>query len=305
MTSREAVDLVSKALHTPRTKQRAQLKLGHAGTLDPLATGVLLVCFGTGTRLVPLLHEYSKVYRAQFRLGETSNTDDSDGTVVRHAGTQPSTTEIETILPEFVGRILQRPPKYSALRVAGRRAYELARELETVDLAPRIVSAYRFKIVDFVPPRLDVEVECGSGTYIRSLARDLGERIGTGALMSGLTRVSIGPFHIQDALPISDSGKITREQVMDRLQPLKSAVCHLPTLEVSKSVSDLVRNGGRLAWSEQRRSDLMPPQVSIPSIEGELVSSFERIAIVEEAGDLAAIAEVQTNRLQPRIVFPM
>lgn len=305
LTSRDAVDLVSRSIHPRGTKLRDRIKVGHAGTLDPLATGVLLICVGSATRLVPLLHEHPKLYRAEFRLGQTSDSDDCEGTVTQHDVSLPSTAaEIAAILPEFVGCILQRPPAHSAVHVDGRRAYELAREQQPVELEPRPVNVYRFEIVDYVAPCLTVEIECGSGTYIRSLARDLGERLGVGALMSDLTRLAIGPFRMEGALSVAPRQKIAGDELNARLHPLKSAVTHLPTLTVNSLEAELVRHGGRLAWNVDRERSLTPPSTQIPARDAPPLANIDRVAIVEEQGDLAAIAELQANRLQPRIVFP-
>ncbi len=304
MTSREAVDLVSLSIERLGTRQRHRRKIGHAGTLDPLASGVLLICIGSATRLIPFLHVHSKAYQAEFRFGERSNTDDLEGEITKCDGPLPqSTSEIEALLPEFTGRLLQRPPVYSAVKVSGRRAYQLAREDADVELIPRPVDIYRFALMAYTPPLARFEIECGSGTYIRSLARDLGERTGSGALMSALTRTSIGPFRIEDALEVADGVRLPLESIAEHLQPMSAGVSYLPTMLVSEGEAVLVRRGIRLPWTLVRPRPLLPPTTQVPASSDVVDLGGERIAIVQDGDDLVAIAEVLTDYVQPRTVF--
>ena len=181
MTSRRAVDLVER-LARPA-------KAGHAGTLDPLATGVLVVCVGAATRLIEYVQRMPKRYRATFLLGRQSPTEDIEGEVTELPDAPiPTLDEIAAAAGRFVGRIAQRPPAFSALKVAGRRAYKLARAGQPPQLAPRPVEIFAAEIKSYQYPELVMEVECGSGTYIRSLGRDLAESLGTAAVMSALVR---------------------------------------------------------------------------------------------------------------------
>jgi tRNA pseudouridine55 synthase len=205
MTSRQVVDHVQRLVRP--------VKAGHAGTLDPLATGVLVVCVGPATRLVPYLQQGIKGYLAQFLLGCRSNTEDVQGEVTEiPTAPRPSDQQIRDALPRFVGAIWQRPPDYSALKVAGKRAYELAREGKRLQLQSRQVQVHQLEIVRYQYPELELRIECGSGTYVRSLGRDLAEQLGTHAVMSALCRSRVGRFQLDQAKPLSklDSETITR-----------------------------------------------------------------------------------------------
>jgi tRNA pseudouridine55 synthase len=191
-------DVVNRVQHLVRP-----IKVGHAGTLDPLATGVLVVCLGSATRLVEYVQRMKKSYRGTFLLGRESETEDVEGDVSLLATAPiPSRNEIEATLKEFIGQIEQRPPAYSALKVKGQRAYALARNGQTVDLKARPVEVHDLRLVEYAYPTLTLDVCCGSGTYIRSLGRDIAQRLGTGAVMSALDRTAIGPFLLDTAIDI-------------------------------------------------------------------------------------------------------
>ncbi len=170
-------------------------RLGHTGTLDPLATGVLVLCVGVATRLAEYVQLMPKVYRAGIILGATSDTDDADGALTPSADAKsPSRALLEEHLASFLGKIAQIPPAYSAAKVSGRRAYALARKGKEVDLQPRTVMIERIDIINYTYPHLELVVRCGKGTYIRSLARDLGIRLGCGGYIASLRRTEVGWF---------------------------------------------------------------------------------------------------------------
>src|SRR5262245_17587642 len=180
LTSRDAVDRAQRWL--PRG-----VKVGHAGTLDPLATGVLVLCLGSATRLVEYVQRMGKTYRSVFRLGGTSDSDDADGAITPVEGAKdPGRDAVAAALAAFVGQLTQVPPAYSAAKVAGRRSYDLARGGESVDLKPRTVEVYGIDLLRYAWPEAEVEVRCGKGTYIRSLARDLGRQLGCGGYVQTL-----------------------------------------------------------------------------------------------------------------------
>ncbi|HEX75499.1 MAG TPA: tRNA pseudouridine(55) synthase TruB, partial [Dehalococcoidia bacterium] len=175
--------------------------VGHAGTLDPIATGVLPICFGQGTRVVQFLTDSSKVYLAQIELGVATKTFDRQGGIIQRADPSGiSVAQIEEALAAFQGTIEQVPPIYSALKHYGRRCYELARAGIPIKLKPRQVEISSLQLASCRLPLVTVRVECGGGTYVRSLAHDLGQRLGCGAHLSGLVRLRCGPFRIEDAL---------------------------------------------------------------------------------------------------------
>ena len=193
--------LVSKRLHVKR------VKMGHAGTLDPLATGVLILCTGKETKNIESLQRHTKEYTATLQLGATTASYDSEHTVDYTYPTRHITRElIEQTLPQFVGDIMQRPPLYSACMVAGDRAYELARKGRDVELAPKPIHIDEIELTDFNPDtmQMSIRVVCGKGTYIRSLARDIGAALGSGAFLTALCRTRVGNVRIEDCLTFDD-----------------------------------------------------------------------------------------------------
>jgi tRNA pseudouridine55 synthase len=231
VTSRWVVDRAVKAFGR-------KVKVGHAGTLDPLASGVLVVCVGAATRLIAYVQQQSKTYRTVVRLGARSDTLDADGAVEEVAGAvAPGLEAVRAAVATQVGTILQKPPEYSALKVDGRRAYDLARAGEAVDLASRPVVVYRVEILSYVWPRLELEVDCGSGTYIRSIARDIGDALGCGGLVEVLIRTRIGRFALEDAIDPAVLSSVTAPGLV---RPARAAVAQLPeVILTAHQVSDV------------------------------------------------------------------
>lgn len=239
ITSRDVVNQVSRVAGTKR--------VGHAGTLDPLATGVLVVAVGKATRLVEYVQQQPKTYETQIRLGESSDTDDVEGQITHHSVLQPPTkAAIESALRNFVGTVLQRPPNYSALKVAGKRAYKLAREGTAVELAPRPVTIYALTIQSYSYPLLALKVDCGSGTYIRSIARDLGASLGTCGLMSGLTRTAIGDFTLEEAVTLEE---LTEGGGSSFGLPLERGLGQLPRITVDEADRRRFLLGQKIPWN--------------------------------------------------------
>jgi tRNA pseudouridine55 synthase len=194
MTSHDVVACVRRLTH--------QKRVGHAGTLDPAAEGVLPICLGQATRLAEYLSERGKAYRATIRFGAVTDTYDAEGMVVREAPVTLTRDEIAAALPSFLGEQMQVPPVYSAIKRGGRKLYELARAGEAIDVELRPVRIDTLTIVDWQIPDLVLDVECGKGTYIRSLAYDLGERLGPGAHLAALTRTRSGPFTLAQSVTL-------------------------------------------------------------------------------------------------------
>ncbi len=216
-------------------------KIGHAGTLDPLASGVLVACIGPATRLVEYVQQMPKRYRATFLLGRTSESDDIERPVTELADAPiPSRDEIDRATSRFIGETEQRPPVFSALKVGGRPAYQLARKGRQIELAPRNVMIHRLEVVHYDYPTLVLDVECGSGTYIRALGRDLAESLGTAAVMSALERTAVGSFRVEDAC---DPNALTAELLPSRLLSPLQAVPSLPTFQLSDIEVELAING--------------------------------------------------------------
>ncbi len=224
VTSRDVVNVVQRALRP--------LKVGHAGTLDPLATGVLVVAVGPMTRLIDRVQAQGKTYVAEFRLGWTSDTDDLEGALTEVPGPLPDRPTLDRALQQFLGEIEQIPPAYSAVKVQGKRAYALAREGRPPDLAPRTVSIRRLSLLEYHAPDLRLEIECGSGTYIRSLARDLGRAVGSAGLMTSLRRTAIGPFRVEEAIPLDRLRELGSDEIGALLIDPLRGLPELPTIDL-------------------------------------------------------------------------
>lgn len=221
-----------------------QRRVGHAGTLDPFATGVLLVCIGQATRVSEYLMDANKVYRACIRFGTATDTYDSTGTVTVADARIPERDEIEALLPRFIGRIQQAPPVYSALKVDGHPAHRRVRRGEVVELAPREVVIYSIDVRSWRPPDLEVDILCGRGTYIRSLAHDLGQAASSAAHLAALERRAVGQFTIEDAIPVADlETEIAAHGLQDLLYPLDEALLQYPALVVAGEDVSRVLNG--------------------------------------------------------------
>ncbi len=238
MTSRAVVDELQVAFH-PGTR------LGHTGTLDPLASGILVICVGVATRLTEYIQRMDKTYEARLRLGARSDTDDGEGAIEQTPGVQPPPSEaVLQTLQSFIGEIQQIPPAYSAAKVTGRRAYDLARAGRDFSLRPRTVHIRSLDLLAYHYPWLDIQVCCGKGTYIRSLARDLGERLGCGALVETLRRTRVGPF---DQTLAHALGSATLE-MSKQLLPLSLAAAALPRIDLQESEIVHIRHGRRIPW---------------------------------------------------------
>ncbi len=250
-TSRDVVNRVQRLVRPA--------KAGHAGTLDPLATGVLVVCVGPATRLISFVQQQPKTYEATFLLGRSSPSDDIESEVTELTDApQPTLREIEAVLPQFLGSIQQRPPAFSALKVKGQRAYQLARQGQQVDLAPRTVEIYDLQITNYAYPELRLSMHCGSGTYVRSVGRDLAEALGTKAVMSALTRSAIGEFKLADALDVE---QIDKETIERNLKPPLDAVRHLQRLQLSETHIREIQNGRLVAINELDQLPIDAPEV--------------------------------------------
>ena len=234
VSSRHVVDVVARAL---RLKA-----VGHAGTLDPLASGVVIVCVGHATKLVDYVHDLPKHYVAAFLLGRSSPSDDFETPIEEEANpVRPTLAEIEAAAAAFRGDILQRPCDYSAVHVEGKRAYRLARKGRPLVLESKPVRIERLAITGYEWPRLAVEIECSSGTFVRALGRDLAESLGTKAVMESLVRTAVGPFALPASTPLD---AITPDGVRSSLLPAAAAVAHLPSMVLGDDVlADAVRGG--------------------------------------------------------------
>lgn len=275
MTSRDAVDR-AQAWFPRRTK------IGHTGTLDPLATGVLVVCIGKATRLAHYVQAMDKTYRTTWMFGGRSDTDDADGTIVPVAGLSPiDETVIREALEPFLGAIAQKPPAYSAVKIDGKRAHDLARRGQEVEIRPRSVTIYEIDVLRYCWPELDLEIRCGKGTYIRSLARDLGEKLGCGAYVEKLRRTRVGPFSVENAVSLD----IDPSAVDNRLLPVCAAVSQIPSIRLTPAEVDTLEHGQAIA---------------VPPCDGDI--EIERAAY-DERDDLIGIVGHLGTTLRPIKIF--
>ena len=283
MTSTQAVGKV-------RWLFQAQ-KAGHAGTLDPLATGILPIALGEATKTVPYAVDGQKSYRFTVRWGAETDTDDAEGRVVERSDAAPTRAAIEALLPSFIGEIMQTPPAFSAIKIDGQRAYDLARQGETVQLEARPVQIDRLELVGMPDPLTSVfEAECGRGTYVRAIARDIGRTLGCYGHVIALRRTRVGPFQeaqavtlseLEDAAALEDGGI----EIKTMLRPVESALADL--LEVTVSQSD----AARLA----RGQPVLLRGRDAPVMSGE--------AFALSKGTLIALCEIERGELRPLRVF--
>jgi tRNA pseudouridine55 synthase len=216
-------------------------KAGHAGTLDPLATGILPIAFGEATKTVPFVQDGEKAYRFTVRWGTETDTDDADGRIAAQSDLRPSAADILALLPGFIGTIMQLPPSYSAIKINGERAYDLARDGEAPVLTPRPVTIHALDLLSSEPDEAVFEARCGKGTYVRAIARDLGRSLGCYGHVSALRRTRVGPFYETDAvlLPdLDDEGARTRA-----LCRIEAGLMEVPRVVVDSGAAARLRRG--------------------------------------------------------------
>jgi tRNA pseudouridine55 synthase len=284
MTSTHAVSVI-KHLFAAR-------RAGHAGTLDPLASGCLPIALGEATKTVPFVFDGRKTYRFTIRWGEERDTDDAEGRVVETSDKRPGRDAIEGLLPRFTGTIEQVPPRFSAVKLGGERAYDLARDGEVVELAARTITVHRLELVE-IPDR-DTAVlaaECGKGTYVRSLARDLGRALGALGHVASLRRSRVGPFGEADMIPLEQAQSLCHRaaagegHLADALLPVETALDDIPALAVSPADAARLQRG---------------QAVLMRGRDAPIVRGMVQVAC---GGQLLAIAEVEHGEIVPRRVF--
>ena len=230
-----------------------QKKIGHTGTLDPDAVGVLPVCFGNATKLCDMLTDKSKEYRACMLLGETSDTQDASGTILSRTQVNVNEEEVRDAVMSFVGEYDQIPPMYSALKVNGKKLYELARQGVEIERKSRRVEIHHIKIEEINLPRVTFSVGCSKGTYIRTLCADIGDRLGCGALMETLQRTRVGNFHIEQALKLSQIEELVRENRLEEYVIAPDAVFEeYESLTVMPEFDKVLLNGNKLYFKQVR-----------------------------------------------------
>jgi tRNA pseudouridine55 synthase len=257
-------------------------RVGHAGTLDPLATGVLLLCIGRAARLIEYLVGHDKTYETTVRLGQGTTTYDAEGEIVAERPFAHLTTpDIEAALNQFRGPIQQTPPLYSAIKQDGQPLYKRARQGQSLDVPPRAVTVYALELLDWQPPFLRLGLVCSSGFYVRALAHDLGAALGCGGYVAALRRTAVGSFTISEATPLD---AITPATLPAILQAPERAVAHLPRLQLSQSDVDRLLIGQRLA----RQTD--HPRHSL-------------VSLYDPAGAFCGILRAEEDYWQPHKMF--
>lgn len=217
-------------------------KAGHAGTLDPLASGILPVAFGEATKTVPFVQDGEKTYHFTVRWGEETDTDDSQGRIINTSLSRPTQEKIESLLPDFLGAIKQIPPQFSAIKIAGERAYDLAREGEVVEFAPRTVQIYSLKLLRASTEEASFSMTCGKGAYVRAIARDLGRRLGCLGHVTALRRTRVGPFTEQAAFTLNEIENENR--AASALSSVEAGLLALPCIIVDRDTAARLRRGG-------------------------------------------------------------
>ncbi len=269
-------------------------RVGHAGTLDPMATGVLVVCVGSATRIIEYLPTEPKVYEAAVTFGMRTDTQDVTGNVLdRNDASRLEARSVEAALAEFVGPIMQTPPMVSALQIGGKRLYALARQGTTVERTPRPITVHRLCLRDFVTgshPVARISVECSAGTYVRTLAADIGDRLGCGAVLSELRRTRVGAFGIHEAQSL--------DAVPD-LMPIERALSHLPFAEIADGAwADMLSGRSIDCPSAMERSANGPTSSPDAAPDGP-------IALVRRDGEGYAVVRIEGGRLHPIKVMPL
>ena len=242
MTSHDVVAKIRKLLQ--------QKRVGHAGTLDPAASGVLPICVGQGTRVAEYLSESGKAYQAEILFGTVTDTYDAEGTILRTHDTSTLTlSAIEEILSQFLGSQMQMPPQYSAIKLQGQPAYKRMRAGEEITLTARPVTFYQLHILDWQAPRLTLAIDCSKGTYIRSLAYDLGERLGYGAHLSALIRTRSGPFVLAESVTLEQIAQAVENNTIEQLVTSADTVLeHYPALHLDAPTVERVLHGNTFPY---------------------------------------------------------
>ena len=276
-------------------------KAGHAGTLDPLASGVLPIAFGEATKTVPFAQEAGKTYRFTIRWGISTTTQDAEGDVVAESDVRPSVDEIDAALPQFVGEIEQVPPKYSAIKVDGERAYDLARAGEYVELEARPVRVDALSVLDVPSPDLCVvEMRCGKGAYVRSVARDLAQALGAEGHVAALRRTRVGPFSLEDAITLDVlEDLVHKARALEALLPVETALDDIPALAVTDGEAFQLRQGRSIVLPPRQASELR--DLRQPRMIGD--KDYSKAAVAMDADRAVAIGEARAGKFSPVRVF--
>ena len=275
-------------------------KAGHAGTLDPLATGILAIALGEATKTVPFVQESAKIYRFTAQWGESRDSDDAEGKITGTSDIRPSREAIEAILPCFTGALSQVPPAYSAIKVAGERAYDLAREGEEVHLEPRQVQVHEARLLTAEKDRAVFEILCGKGTYVRSWVRDIAQALGTLGHVTALRRTRLGPFQEKEAVALETLTPFMHSpDAFAYLKPLSTALDGIPALAVTGNDTVRIRSGNPILIRANMFARMEDGFAGEGGLQGRVV--FLR----DQAEAPVALAEIADGELRPFRVFQL
>lgn len=294
ITSHDAVAAARRLLHEKR--------IGHGGTLDPLATGVLVLLIGRATRLSRLIMASDKTYEARIVFGITTDTYDVTGAVTSRSSLKPALADVEQALASLRGSYLQEPPAFSAKRVQGRRAYDLARRNEAVELRPVPVSVSHLGVTAFDEQRLTVVLTCSAGFYVRSFAHALGKLAGPGACLEELRRTRSGDFAVADAVRLED--RVSPEELERRVIPMEGLLRSLPMRIVTAEGRQWVTHGRALSRSQLREGDADPGELlPLPGTGSTAGAPEAWVRLMDEDGRLIALGQVTNATLHPSVVL--
>lgn len=275
ITSAKAVAMVKKYCSVK--------KIGHAGTLDPMASGVLPLAIGEGTKVMRFAVAHEKTYQFTIKWGEESDTGDAEGKIITRSETRPEQTEIEAIFPKFTGTIMQQPPAYSAIKIGGKRAYALARAGEEVDIPAREITIHELTLLAHNPPFTTFRTRCSKGTYIRSLGSDIAKELGGHAHVTELIREKIGKFSLNDTILLDHLEKIVHSaRLSEVILPVDSVLDDIPVLECSTEDAKKIKHGQRVLFLNQPNREIVR---------------------MYSSGDLIALGGMQNNLFKPTRVF--
>jgi len=302
MTSTQAVGLIRRVFQVK--------KVGHGGTLDPLATGVLPIALGEATKTIPYIQDASKTYEFTVKWGEQRTTDDAEGDILHSSDQRPTMEDIEALLPEFVGDILQTPPQFSAIKIKGERAYDIARDGEHVDIQPRQVYIQNITIISHSEPEsqrhneTSFHVVCGKGTYIRAIARDMGQKLGCFGYVSALKRTKVGALDVENAFSLDffekmrDNPNHYKDDALRALLPVHAVLDDILALNVTDDEAQRLKNGNKIVFVSRHDID----RLDQAQIDWQDKDQLHEVLLLHQEKPLA-MAHIAGVSIQPVRVF--
>jgi tRNA pseudouridine55 synthase len=304
MTSTQAVGKIRRAVNAQ--------KVGHGGTLDPLASGVLPIALGEATKTVNYIQDAMKIYEFEVTWGEQRTTDDAEGEIINQSDERPTIKQITALLPQFIGEIEQLPPQFSAIKIDGERAYDIARDGEHADIKPRQVFIHSFEIIEDLsgrsaPARLrqnetKFRITCGKGTYVRSLARDMGQILGCFGYISALKRTKVGVFDLEDAISLDIFDQMIDNPTQEKdlsgfVLPLQTVLDDIPVLAMKDQEAKLLKNGNPVSFLS--KPDLS--RLENAGIDWKSDEIYTALALYDDQA--LAMIDIDGAQIQPRKVF--